>query len=85
MPIMQSRRTFLSTLTAGGAAAALGARPSLSAEEPPETATVRLAKIPAVCLAPQYIAEELLHAEGLKDVRYVDADPAQIGKAIARR
>jgi NitT/TauT family transport system substrate-binding protein len=84
MPIMQSRRTFLSTLTAGATAAAFGARPSLSAEEPPETAAVRLAKLPAVCLAPQYVAEELLSAEGFKDIRYLDADPAQIGKAIGR-
>jgi NitT/TauT family transport system substrate-binding protein len=84
MAIMQSRRTFLSTLTAGAAAAVVGARPSLSAEEQPETATVRLAKLPAVCLAPQYVAEELLRAAGFRDVRYVDTDPAQIGRVIGR-
>ncbi len=36
---------------------------------------VRLPRIPAVCIAPQYVAEELLRAEGFTDVRYVDGTP----------
>ena len=31
-------------------------------------------KAPVTCLAPQYLAEELLHAEGFTDVRYIASD-----------
>ena len=31
-------------------------------------------KIPAICLAPQYIAEELLRLEGLPEVEYVSVE-----------
>ena len=71
MHIMQSRRDFLATLSAAGAASMLGRRAPLADEPPPETTTVRLAKIPSICIAPQYAAEELLRAEGFTDVRYV--------------
>ena len=33
--------------------------------------TVRIGKIPGICLAPQYVADELLRAEGFTDIRYV--------------
>ena len=36
-----------------------------------ETTTVRLVHTPPICLAPQYLATELLKAEGFTDVRYV--------------
>ena len=38
----------------------------------PSLATVRIPKIPGICIAPGYVAEELLRAEGFTDVRYVD-------------
>ena len=38
---------------------------------PPETTTIRLNWYPNICLAPKDIAEDLLHAEGFTDVRYV--------------
>ena len=41
---------------------------SLAAEGQLETTTVRLPRIPATCLAPQYIAEQLLRADGFTDV-----------------
>jgi NitT/TauT family transport system substrate-binding protein len=41
-------------------------------EEHLETTTVRLPRIPGVCIAPQYVAEPLLRAEGFTDIRYVD-------------
>jgi NitT/TauT family transport system substrate-binding protein len=75
MQSIQSRRRFLASLTAAGAAGILGARNSLAAEAPPETTTVRLNKIPGICIAPQYVAEELLRAEGFTDVRYVFTEP----------
>jgi NitT/TauT family transport system substrate-binding protein len=72
MHIMQSRRHFLTTLSAAGAASVFGPRSSLADEGPPETTTIRLVKIPSICIAPQYVAEELLHAEGFTDVRYLN-------------
>jgi NitT/TauT family transport system substrate-binding protein len=72
MQIMQGRRRFLATLSLAGAAGLVGAPRTLRAEPPPETTTIRLAKIPGICLAPQYAAEELLRAEGFSDIRYVE-------------
>jgi NitT/TauT family transport system substrate-binding protein len=78
MPIVQSRRRFLSSLTVTGAvglgafgvAGFGGEGEPLAAEPPPETTTFRMVRSPAVCLAPQYVAEELLRAEGFTDIRY---------------
>jgi NitT/TauT family transport system substrate-binding protein len=39
-----------------------------------ETPTVRIAKIAGICIAPQYVADELLRAEGFTDIRYVATD-----------
>ena len=83
MPI-QSRRRFLTnaafagaagvrtTLALAGAASLVRAAPSLAAEGALETTTVRIVKTPAICLAPQYVSEELLRAEGFTDIRYLD-------------
>jgi len=71
MQIMQSRRHFLASLSAAGAASILGARGALADDRPPEITTIRLSKIPGICIAPQYVVEALLHAEGFTDVRYV--------------
>jgi NitT/TauT family transport system substrate-binding protein len=30
-----------------------------------------LSKVPSICLAPQYVAEQLLHAEGFTHIEYV--------------
>jgi NitT/TauT family transport system substrate-binding protein len=84
MHIMQSRRDFLTALSAAGAAGLLGHRTSLADEGPPETTTIRLRRDPSICVAPWYIAEDLLRAEGLTDVLYVPAQanltPAMIGR-----
>jgi NitT/TauT family transport system substrate-binding protein len=45
---------------------------------------VRLLKIPAICLAPQYVSEELLRAEGFTDIRYVEVPVAGMVQAIGR-
>src|SRR5438874_13808755 len=71
MPIMQTRRRFLTTLSLAGAASMVRAPPSQAAEGSLETTTVRLAKNEGLCIAPQYIADELLRAEGFTDIRYV--------------
>jgi NitT/TauT family transport system substrate-binding protein len=70
MPIIQARRRFLGGLTAAGAAALVEARTPL-ADEPPEVSTLRLRRDPSICVAPWYIAEDLLLAEGFREVRYV--------------
>jgi NitT/TauT family transport system substrate-binding protein len=83
MSIAQTRRRFLTTLSLAGAAGFVGAPWTLAAEGALETTTVRLTKVPGICLAPQYVAEELLRAEGFTEIRYVDA-PAGVlplGKA----
>jgi NitT/TauT family transport system substrate-binding protein len=72
MSVMQTRRRFLTTAALAGAAGVLRAPRLLAAEGPSETTVVRLSKIPGICIAPQYVAEELLRAEGLTDVRYVE-------------
>ncbi len=72
MQIMQSRRHFLASVSAAGAAGVLGARASLADEGPPETTTVRIPRVPGICLAPLYVSQELLLAEGFTDVHYVE-------------
>jgi NitT/TauT family transport system substrate-binding protein len=72
MPMMQTRRRFLTMTALAGATGFLREPPSLAAEGTLETTTVRIAKNPGVCIAPQAVAEELLRAEGFIDIRYVD-------------
>jgi NitT/TauT family transport system substrate-binding protein len=64
-----SRRGFLTGL-GGMGMAGLGGRRA-SAELPPETTTLRLDRSPSICLAPAFVAEELLRTEGFTDVQYV--------------
>jgi NitT/TauT family transport system substrate-binding protein len=67
-----TRRKFVQGVTLAGTAGLLGIRPEHAAAEPsPETTTLRLMEIPALCWAPQYVAEELLRAEGFSRVQYV--------------
>jgi NitT/TauT family transport system substrate-binding protein len=72
MQTTQSRRSFLATLSSAGAAGLIGPRDVLAAEAPPETTTVRIAKFAGICIAPQYVADELLRVEGFTDIRYVE-------------
>jgi NitT/TauT family transport system substrate-binding protein len=83
VPIVQTRRRFLNTLALVGAGGLLGARPALAGDGALETTTVRLQKSAAICIAPQYIAEALLRAEGFTDIRYVDG-PAGDSEPLAR-
>jgi len=74
MQISQSRRRLLAGLSLAGAAALIGVPRSLHAEPLPETTTVRLPRWDdgeAYCWAAAFIAKELLRAEGLTNVRYV--------------
>ena len=71
MPMTLSRRRVLSAIGLAGTGA-LAAPRVLAAEARLETTTVRLAKIPVICFAPQYVCEDLLRMEGFTDIRYVD-------------
>jgi len=67
-----SRREFVERLGIVGAVGLLRMRPVNAAAEPtPETTHLRLAKYPAVCTAPQFVAEPLFQAEGFGDTQYV--------------
>src|SRR5215472_14353579 len=84
MPMTQTRRDFLTALSAAGAAGLVRAPPTLAAEGALETTTVRLPKFSSICVSPQYAAEELLHAEGFTDVRYVDTPASAVAEAIGQ-
>jgi NitT/TauT family transport system substrate-binding protein len=67
-----SRRQFVGELTLASATGFLALRPGVArAEEPPETTKIKLVQIPGICVAPQYVAKELLGSEGFTDVQYV--------------
>jgi NitT/TauT family transport system substrate-binding protein len=67
------RRDFVKGVAALAGAAGLSAYDMrwAAAEPPPETMRIRLVHMPAICQAPQYVAEELLRAEGFTDVQYL--------------
>ena len=74
MQLMQTRRDFVTVLSATGAAGVLGVRGAIADEPPPEVTTIRIQREEldnSICLAPEFVAEELLRAEGFTDVRYV--------------
>jgi NitT/TauT family transport system substrate-binding protein len=84
MPMMQSRRRFLTTLSGAGAVGLFRARGVLAAEGPLETTSVRLFKSSLICsAAPQYAAEELLRAEGFKEIVYVEVPRNEVLQAFA--
>jgi NitT/TauT family transport system substrate-binding protein len=83
MPNTQTRRRFLTTLSMAGSAGLVRAPVAFAAEAQLETTRVRLAKTPDICLVPQYVAEQLLRAEGFTDVRYVEV-PNPTAGSIAR-
>src|SRR2546428_12772834 len=71
-----SRREFLSGLILAGASGLLGLHPRpVAAEPPPETTHLALVQS-GICIAPQYVAEALLRAEGFSDVTYIKTTTA---------
>jgi NitT/TauT family transport system substrate-binding protein len=81
---VQSRRDFLARASIAAAAGVLGPRGSLAAEGPPEVTTIRLRRDPSICVAPLYIAEDLLRAEGFTDIRYVAVPGTEMAQMMAR-
>jgi NitT/TauT family transport system substrate-binding protein len=84
MPMMQTRRRFLTTLSGAGAVGLFRAPRVLAAEGPLETTSVRFLKSSLICsTAPQFAAEELLRAEGFQEIAYIEVTPASRAQAIA--
>jgi NitT/TauT family transport system substrate-binding protein len=80
-----SRREFLGGLALAGSAGLMGLKPEpAAAEPPPETTVIKLVRVPGICIAPQYVAEDLLRAEGFNAVYYVDTQAGvEASRAVA--
>ena len=78
------RRVFLKRTLSVGAASCVGldCLPA-AAERELETTKIRFVHSPALCLAPQYLAEELLRMEGFTDVEYVAVGTRNAPEALA--
>src|SRR5215831_3641907 len=83
MKLIQTRRRFLTNLSAAGGAVLLGAPPAPAAEGPLETTIVRLANEAGICQAPLFVAEDLLRAEGFTDIRYPRIYDTGVVEAVA--
>lgn len=82
---MISRRRFLHAASVAGVAAGLGVgREAFAAEPPPETTRLRLGKVGSLCVAPQYVAHELLLAEGFRHIEYLGDRSSSSGLPGAR-
>ena len=86
-----SRRDFLKVTTGLGLSAAgmtlfeaCGVKPATPIPEdaPLETTTIRLTTTPSICLAPQYLAEDILKSEGFTDVQYFKTEVFKIENAL---
>jgi NitT/TauT family transport system substrate-binding protein len=84
MPLTQTRRRFLATLSLAGAAGLARAPRVLAAEGALETTTVRLVNDGSICIAPEYAAEDLLRAEGFTDIRYLPVLQNAFQETMAR-
>jgi NitT/TauT family transport system substrate-binding protein len=71
MQTSQNRRRFLATLSSATAAGLVDAPKVFAAEPPLETTRIRLFDWAGICIAPQFVAEDLLKSEGFTDVQYV--------------
>src|SRR4029450_5295563 len=84
---MIPRRPFVTGLGALAGTSATGPRAAGAAAPPPETTTIRLHRPPTIgsgiCLAPQWVAEDLLMGEGFTDVRYSVTGRVGANRALA--
>jgi NitT/TauT family transport system substrate-binding protein len=69
-----TRRRFVTSASTLAAAGLFGVSGTSRSEAPLETTHLRLVKLPAICLAPEYLAEELLRLEGFSEIDYVDLE-----------
>ena len=73
----QTRRRFLAAASSAGAACLVRSPHALAAAGELETTAVRILKNPAICIAPLYVCEGLLRAEGFTDIRFVEVPIAR--------
>jgi NitT/TauT family transport system substrate-binding protein len=68
-----SRREFLAKTTLAATAEIFGRKSnSIAAEPPPETTRLKIADLDrGICVAPQYVSEDLLRGEGFTELQYV--------------
>jgi len=67
-----NRRQFLNAATVVSSSALSALSWPLSHAEPtPETTTIRIVDTEITCIAPQIVAQEMLYAEGFKEVKYL--------------
>ena len=76
------RRHFMGGIAAAAGGSLLHPASISAAEGAPETTSVTLAKTPALCTAPQFIAEQLLRAEGFTEIRYVETTAPEVPAAV---
>jgi NitT/TauT family transport system substrate-binding protein len=67
-----TRRHFLRESSALVGASLLPYASLVQADPPPEVRKLRLINIPAICHAPQYVAEAMLKLEGFTELEYLD-------------
>ena len=77
------RRTFFQCASTLAISGVLGVPDAARAEPPPEVKKIRLVHAPAICFAPQYLAEELLRLEGFTGVEYVEEPTMPAGATVA--
>ena len=71
MSFIQNRRRFLTGLSSAAVAGLFDTSNALAEGVPSETTRIRLYDWTGLCIAPQFVAEELLKAEGFTDVQYL--------------
>jgi NitT/TauT family transport system substrate-binding protein len=79
-----SRRRFLAGTAAVSAASLFMQSSPARAEPPPEVSRIRIVRTPALCFAPQFLAEELLRLEGFGEVEYVRTEGASIPATLVK-
>jgi NitT/TauT family transport system substrate-binding protein len=85
MDTVQTRRNVLAGIAAVGLAPLFRHREAFAEEALLETISVRFARSPGICLAPQYVAEDMIRIDGLSDFRYVDTQAGLTSTALLAR
>src|SRR5215470_16767978 len=81
--MMYTRRRFLTTVSLAGTAGLLRPPPALAAAETLETTAIRMAKGRICSVAEALAAEELLRAEGFKEIGYIEVSKIEVPPAVA--
>jgi NitT/TauT family transport system substrate-binding protein len=77
-----TRREFLAKASSLGVASLLGLPRDGHAEPPPETTRIRFVRSPAICTAPQYLAEDFLRLEGFSEIKYVERTEPSLTRTL---